>query len=58
MKDEEAKKFITRLIGKAPTRPSAKELLSDPFLTQSSPGDREIITIDNKVGIFVMSLDW
>lgn len=49
MKDEEAKVFIKKLIDKASTRPSAGELLHDPFLTTIRPSDKEIIVINKKV---------
>ena len=43
VKDEEAKAFIRRLIAKAPTRPSAGELLKDPFITTITAKDKELI---------------
>ena len=49
VKDEEAKAFIRRLIAKAPTRPSAGELLKDPFLNTITPKDKELIEVDTKL---------
>ena len=49
VKDEEAKAFIRRLIAKAPTRPSARELLKDPFITTITAKDKELIEVDTKL---------
>ena len=49
VEDPEAKLFIKKLIDKADTRPSAGELLNDPFLTTIRPCDKEIIVNHNMV---------
>ena len=49
VKDEEAKAFIRRLIAKAPTRPSAGELLKDPFITTITAKDKDLIEVDTKL---------
>lgn len=46
MKDEEAKAFIKKLIGKNASRPSAGELLKDPFLNTIRDCDKEFIQVD------------
>ena len=41
--------FIRKLIAKAPTRPSAGELLHDPFLNTITPQDKEFIEVDTQL---------
>ena len=45
MKDERAKTFIRKLIA----RPSASELLEDPFLTEVTESDKQGIEVDQTI---------
>lgn len=46
MKDAEAKAFIQKLIAKDAKRPSAGELLKDPFLNTIRECDKDFIQVD------------
>ena len=49
MKDERAKTFIRKLIAQGPSRPSASELLEDPFLNVVTESDKQGIEVDQTI---------
>ena len=49
MKDERAKTFIRKLIDQGPSRPSASDLLEDPFLTEVTESYKQGIEVDQTI---------
>ena len=49
VEDENAKQFIKKLIGPATERPSAKELLEDPFLEITDSDKQQIKTGSRRI---------
>ena len=53
MKDERARSFIRKLIAQGPSRPSASELLEDPFLKVVTESDKQGIEVDQTIMVIL-----
>ena len=49
VKDKSARAFILKLIGQGSSRPSAADLLTDPFLTTVTDSDKQFIEVDSSI---------